>query len=137
MTARPEAPNRPALFLDRALLANAAFSGASGLVLLVAAGPAGAWLGVPDPWLLRALGGGLVAFGAGLLLLARSDRPKRGLVVAASASDFAWVAGSVVLLAAFPDLLSAAGRAAVAGVAVVVAGLGGAQLVGLRRRTQV
>lgn len=129
-------PARPAL-LGRALIGNAVFSAVSGLVLLLATEPAAAWLGVPEVWLLRSLGGGLVAFGAGLLLLARSDRPRRGLVVAASASDFAWVAGSALLLLGFPDLLTPDGRAAVAGVAVVVAGLGGAQLVGLRRRTQV
>lgn len=124
----------PSALLIRALSANAAFSGASGLALLVAAGPAAGWIGVPHPWILRALGAGLVAFGAGLLLLARSERPGRGLVVAASASDFAWVAGSGVLLLGFPDLLTPAGRAAVAAVAVAVAGLGAAQIAGLRRR---
>lgn len=135
MTSRPEGSSRPSL-LVRALAANALFSGASGLVLLLAADPAGAWLGVPETWLLRALGGGLVAFGAGLFLLARSDRPGRGLVIVASASDFAWVAASAVLLMAFPDVLSAAGRASVAGVALVVAGLGAAQLAGLGRGTR-
>lgn len=126
----------PSALLVRALQANAAFSMVSGLVLLLAAGPAGGWIGVDETGLVRALGGGLIAFGAGLLLLARSERPGRGLVIAASVSDFAWVAGSGVLLLAFPELLSAAGRAAVAGVALVVAGLGAAQLAGLGGRSQ-
>lgn len=132
MTSRPEGSNRPAL-LVRALLANAALSGTSGLILLLAAGPAGAWLGVAEPWLLRALGGGLVAFGTGLYFLARSERPGRGLVLAASVADIAWVAASAALLLGLPGLLTPAGRAAVAAVALVVAGLGGAQLAGLQQ----
>lgn len=120
--------------LVRALTANAAFSGLTGIALVAAAGPAGGWLGVAETWILRLLGVGLLAFGAGLLLLARSERPARGLVLAASASDFAWVAGSAVLLLGFPDLLTPAGNGAVAAVALVVAGLGAAQVAGLRRR---
>lgn len=124
---------RPSL-LVRVLAANAAFSGLSGLALVAAAGPVGCWLGVAEIWILRLLGIGLLGFCAGLLLLARSERPARGLVLAATASDFAWVAGSAVLLLGFPDLLTPAGNGAVAVVAVVVAGLGGAQVAGLRRR---
>lgn len=128
MKQRPEERRRSSVLLVRALAANAVFSGLSGLALLLAAG----WLGVPEPWILRALGAGLVAFAAGLALLARSARPRRDLVLAASVSDFAWVAGSAWLLVGFPDLLTSAGEAAVAVVAVLVAVLGAAQLVGLR-----
>lgn len=120
--------------LVRALAANAVFSGGSGLTLLAASGAAGTWLGVDETWILRALGGGLLAFAAGLFLMARSPRPSRPLVLAVSGADFAWVAGSAVLLLGFPDLLTPAGDVAVAAVAAVVAGLGGGQLVGLRRR---
>lgn len=122
--------------LVRALAANAGFSGASGLALLLAARPAGGWLGVAETWILRALGAALLAFGAGLALLARTERPTRGLVLAASASDFAWVAGSAGLVLGLPDLLTPAGNGTVAAVAVVVAGLGTAQIVGLRRRSE-
>lgn len=134
MKRRSAGRRRPPPLLVRALAANAAFSGISGLGLLVAAEPAGGWLGVSETWILRLLGAGLIGFGAGLLLLARSGRPPRGLVLAASASDFAWVVGSAVLLLAFPGHLTAAGAGAVGAVALVVGALGSAQLVGLRRR---
>lgn len=132
MTARPTKPSGPKL-LNLALTSNAAFSGLSGLVLVLAAEPAARWLGVPQSPLLLALGFGLLAFAVGLAALARSPRPSRPLVMAATGSDFAWVVGSAVLLVGFPDLLSPAGELAVTAVALVVAGLGCAQVVGLRR----
>lgn len=134
MKQRREERKRSSALLVRALAANALFSDLSGLALLLAAGTAARWLGVSEPWILRALGTGLVAFAAGVALLARSARPRRGLVLAASVSDFVWVAGSAWLLLGFPDLLTPAGEGAVAAVAVLVAVLGAAQLVGLRER---
>lgn len=119
--------------LPRALVANAVFSGSSGLALVVATDPVGTWLGVPDGRILLALGLGLLAFSAGLFLLARSPRSSRPFVMAATVSDGAWVLGSAVLLVAFPDLLTPAGNLTVGAVAVVVAALGGAQAVGLQR----
>lgn len=119
--------------LTRALVVNAAFSGSSGLALVVANDPAGTWLGVPDGRILLALGLGLLAFSAALVLLARSPRSRRPFVMAATASDGAWVFGSAVLLVGFPDLLTTAGNLTVGAVAVVVAALGIAQVVGLQR----
>jgi hypothetical protein len=119
--------------LTRALAANAAFSGTTGLALLLASETLGTWLGIPDTRILLVLGPALLAFAAGLTALARSDRPVRPLVLAATASDMAWVVASAVLLVGFPDLLTPAGNLAVAAVAVVVAALGSAQAVGLRR----
>lgn len=136
MNERTVVRRRSSPLLVLALAANAVFSGLSGLMLLLAAGPVGGWLGVSGTGILRLLGVGLIGFGAGLFLLARSEPPGRGLVLAASASDFAWFAGSAVLLLEFPELLTPAGHAAVAAVAVVVAGLGGAQLLGLRRSSR-
>lgn len=119
--------------LRRALLANAGFSGLSGLALLLAAAPLGQWIGVGQPWILRAIGSSLLLFAAVLVLLARADEPDRAPVIAVSGSDFAWVLGSIVLVAAFPEQLTVEGRWAVAAVALVVGGLGAAQLAGLRR----
>lgn len=124
--------SRPPL-LRRALLANAVFSGLSGLGLLAAAGPVGGWIGVTETWILRGIGAGLASFAAALVALARSDRPRPALVLAASGSDFAWVLGSGAVVAGFPELLTPAGDIAVVVVAVVVAALGCAQIVGLQR----
>lgn len=121
--------------LVRALAANAGFSGLSGLVLVVAADPVSAWIGIEGAtgW-LRAVGVGLLLFAAGLVRLVRGRGRPCGRVVAATTADLGWVAGSAVLLIAFPGLLSPAGERAVAAVAVVVAVLACAQLLGLRRR---
>jgi len=126
-----ESPRSP--LLSRALVANGVFSGSSGLVLVAATDTVGAWLGVTDSGILLVLGLGLLAFSAGLVLLSRSPRAGRPFIMAATASDGAWVLGSVVLLVGFPDLLTTAGEATVGAVAVVVAAFGIAQVVGLQR----
>lgn len=120
--------------LTRALAANAAFSGLSGLVLLAAAGPVAGWIGLEGGAWLRAIGAGLLLFAAALVGLTRSREPARRAVGAVTAADLAWVAGSALLLALFPDLLTTAGERTVGAVAVVVAALAAAQLLGLRRR---
>lgn len=127
---------RSSSLLVRSLVSNAAFSGLSGLALLLGAGPLGSWTGVSEIWLLRAIGVGLVGFCAALILLARSEPPDRRLVLAATGADFAWVLGSAALLVGFPDLLTTAGKSAVGIVAALVAAFGVAQVVGLRRLTR-
>ncbi|MDX1578748.1 MAG: hypothetical protein R3266_09685 [Gemmatimonadota bacterium] len=119
--------------LRRALVANAWFSGASGLALLFGAGPVAAWMGVSSAALLRGLGLALALFAAGLAWIARSEPLPRSLAVGATLSDVAWVVGSAVLVLGFPEVLTEAGRWTVVLVAVVVAALGGAQAAGLRR----
>ncbi|MDX1578169.1 MAG: hypothetical protein R3266_06780 [Gemmatimonadota bacterium] len=119
--------------LRRALLANAWFSAASALVLILGAGPVAAWMGVPSAGLLRVLGVALALFAAGLAWIARSDPLPRALAVGATLSDAAWVLGSAVLVLGFPEQLTVAGRWTVMLVAFVVAVMGAAQAVGLRR----
>ena len=77
------------------------------------------------------IGIGLLIFAADLLLAARRG-PDRTTLIRFSVSDLGWVAGSLVLLAGWPELLSPAGRAAVAAVALVVMGFAFWQLLGLR-----
>lgn len=120
--------------LQRALLANAAFSGVTGLAGVVAAPPLAVWLGLNDsPDLLRALGVGLLLFAAALFRLARTDRPDPRWAVAASVADALWVVGSVGLLLLAPGLLSAVGQWALGLIAVAVAAFAIAQAAGLRR----
>ena len=120
--------------LRTALRANAAFSGVSGLTLIVAAG-----------WLIDLLGvtpaGALVFVGANLLVLcgallwvaARRPMP-RGLAWTAVVLDALWVVGSLVLLLTDLLPLTTSGRWIIALLALIVAGFGGAQWAGLRHR---
>lgn len=119
--------------LRRALVANAWFSGGSGLLLLLGAGPLAAWMGVPAAALLRGLGLALTLFAAALAWIARSEPLPRALAVGATVSDAAWVFGSAVLVLGFPELLTVGGRWTVVLVAAIVAILGAAQTIGLRR----
>jgi hypothetical protein len=119
------------LFLRRSLLANAAFSGLSGLVFVIAAGPIARGIGLGDPVTLVIVGGSLVLFALGLARNAR--RPVVSLVEAriAIALDVLWVAGSAVLLLA--SLLNAAGNWAAAVLADFVLAFAICQFIGLRR----
>jgi hypothetical protein len=92
--------------------------------------PLSSWLGIAI-WISIGLGLGLLGFAAVLVLLARDPQP--ALVRAVILADAAWVAGAVVVIAVFPDLMSSAGLWALALVSVVVAELAVAQYVGLRR----
>lgn len=111
---------------------NALFSAASGIALLVGAAALEARLGAPA-WVLAAVGAGLLAFVA-MILWSLADA--RRLTVGgrmAVGGDAVWIAGAVLLLAAFPEVLSSQGRTALALVTVVVAILGALQTVGLWR----
>ena len=119
--------------LKNALLANAGFSGLSGAVLLLGAGPVAGVLGLEQVWLLRILGVILLAFAAQLVELARRPTPHRGLTWYVIANDCAWVAGSAMLLLGWPELLSVTGRWLVAAVAIVVLLFADLQWLGLRR----
>jgi len=116
----------PSTSLRRALRLNAGFSSLSAVTLLVAHTQLGSAMGV-DPRLLVLVGVGLLAF-AGMLLYtaARSDVPKlRAEALFHSLADFAWVAGSVVVIAG--GWLSTIGAGLVAAVALPVLALGIAQ----------
>ena len=116
----------PSTSLRHALRLNAGFSSLSSLTLLVAHAQLGSALGI-DPRLLIAVGVGLVAF-AGMLLYtaARSDVHRlRAEALCHSFADFAWVAGSIVVIAG--GWLTPAGTGLVAAVALPVLALGIAQ----------
>lgn len=122
------ADSRP---LRRALLANAAFSLATGLALAAAPGACGEWLGFDADGLLQVFGGALLAHAA--VLVALSAALPRG----------AWLARvNAWILVAYPPLCLALilllpmrwprGAATIAGDGLVVAGLAALQLLALR-----
>ncbi len=121
------------LLLRRALLGNASFSTASGLILLLAPATVGAWLDIEAPVLLRILGAGLLLFAAELVFQATRETPNRLRGWIASVADFSWVLASGALLAIFPGALSTRGWAIVLGVAAVVLLFGCTQAFALRR----
>jgi hypothetical protein len=120
------------LFLQRALLADAAISGATGLMLLLGAGILSQWLGVPAP-LLRYTGAILVPFAVAVLYISAPPRLTRGAVQTVMASNIVWVVASVVVLVSGAIAPTALGAVFVIFQAVVVAGFAELQFTGLRR----
>ncbi len=122
----------PSVFLRRAILADAVFSGVSALLLTFGAGALAPWLNLPEA-LLRETGLFLIAYAALVGWLGtRQSMPKMlvGIVIAGNA---AWTLASIALLfsgAVTPNLL---GEAFVAAQAIVVGALAELQYIGLRR----
>lgn len=116
--------------LIKSLRANAVFSATMGSALLLASVPLSSWLGI-ETWISIGLGLGLIGFSGILVALAREPRPS--LVRIVVLADVAWVVGAVIVIAAFPDLMSTAGFWALGVVSVIVVDLAVAQFVGLRR----
>jgi hypothetical protein len=92
------------------------------------------WLGLPAP-LLRFAGIALLPFAAIVGWLALQTSPARAGVRAIIATNFAWVAASILLLLVGGVNPTALGIAFVIFQAVVVGVLGELQYVGLRRAT--
>jgi hypothetical protein len=122
----------PSLFLRRAILADAIFSGASALLLSVGVTELGPLLGLPEA-LLRETGLFLIAYAALVGWLGtRPSMPKAPVVIVIT-GNAAWTLASIVLLfsgAVTPNLL---GEAFVAAQAIAVGALAELQYIGLRR----
>ena len=124
--------NSSDLFVRRLLLADAVISGATGALMAVAATLLEPWLGLPAG-LLRFAGIVLLPFAAGVAWLGWQPAPARAGVRAIIATNFAWVAASVLLLVAGSVSPTGLGIAFVLFQAAVVFVLGELQLVGLRK----
>lgn len=123
-------------FLRLALLADAAASGVTGLLLATAAGPLAGIFGLPEP-LLRGAGLILLPYAAIVAWVGTRDAPSHSFVRAIIAVNLLWVADSVLLLALGPALVglnpTALGIAFTLFQAAAVLGLAIAQAVALRR----
>lgn len=106
----------------KAILANAIFSGISGLAFSLFSSQLAEWMGLSPSWILLILGIGLIGFAGLLVSLTRKASITYQDAFSIIGSDISWVLGSVVLLIGFPNFLSASGNWFVAGVALVVSG---------------
>ena len=129
-----ESQTMNATFLRRSLQLDGVASGATGLLLLAAAGPFAALAGLPGPGIARAVGGVLVLYAAALLWNAARARVSRGQALAAVVLNAVWVLGSAVLIV--DGSLTLLGNAAVAVVALAVLLFAMLEAVGLRRLAQ-
>lgn len=120
--------------LTTALTANAVFSGLSGLVLTIGAGPMSHWLGIPT-WISIAAGLGLVLFSVQVAMTARDPQPQAVRVVIAG--DVVWVVLAIMLMAVFPEAMSSEGVVALVVVTGAVATFALLQWLGLRTAFRV
>jgi hypothetical protein len=132
MPADATAARRSDLFLRRALLADAAASGAMGLLLAAAAEPLAGPLGLPAA-LLRGAGLPLLPFAAFVAWLGTRPRVPRAGAWAVVALNVVWVVDSLGLLATDWVRPAGLGQAFVVAQALAVLALAGLERVGLRR----
>lgn len=111
--------------LRKTLMTNVVFSELCGVALVVFGGTLAEalapGLGSAGPWVLRALGAGLIVFALLVWLVARAGVPAVGHVHLIVVADIVWVAASVIALAFAVHTLSWAGVAVVTGAAAIVA----------------
>ncbi len=122
----------PSLFLRRAILADAIFSGVSAVLLTLGAGALAPWLSLPEA-LLRETGLFLIAYAILVGWLGTRQAMPKPLVVVVISGNAAWTLASIALLfsgAVTPNLL---GEAFVVAQAMVVGALAELQFIGLRR----
>lgn len=122
-------------FLRRALLANAAFSAISGGLMALAEPAVLSWLGL-EAVSIRPIGFFLLAFSAYLLWMACYRRVPQDLLKGVILGDWAWVAGSALLLLLRPGLFSWTGMFLVIDIAIVVSVFALLQGKGLKRASE-
>ena len=117
--------------LRNALKGNGVFSTLSGIAFIAAAGPIADRIGLAYPWVLMVIGASLLIFAVGLFRNATATDLNLLEARIAVALDFAWVLGSVVVVAL--GILSTTGNWGVAIVADIVLVFAIAQAIGVRR----
>jgi hypothetical protein len=121
--------------LRRALAVNAWITAANAVAFLAGGHLLAPIFGLPAST-LWVLGAALLAFAAHARHVARKPAPSRGEALYFVAADVAYVAGSVVVLLGFPNLMTGLGRLFFAAAADVVALLAVAEYAGLRRMSR-
>jgi len=119
--------------LRAALSANAMFSAASGILMLLQPNLVASWLGIDALWLLQCIGAGLLLFAADLVHQATRARMASWRALLSSLADFGWVGGTVLLLLGFPSIFSPQGTIISLSVAALVLLFGILQLTGIHR----
>ena len=122
----------PSVFLRRAILGDAIFSGVSAVLLTFGAGALAPLLNLPEA-LLRETGLFLIAYAALVGWLGTRQSMPKALVTIVIAGHAAWTIASIALLfsgAVTPNLL---GEAFVAMQAIAVGAIAELQYIGLRR----
>jgi len=120
---------RPSIFLSRALLADAIFSGVAAVALTLGAGTLAPFLNLPDV-LLRETGLFLIAYTALVGWLASRSTVAKALVLLVIVGNAAWTLGSIALLfsgAVSPNMLGQVfivGQALATGICVELPYLG-------------
>src|SRR5688500_13919408 len=132
-TLQMSSQERSANFLRRVLQADALASGLSGALLIMAAKPLAAFIGVGLPLPLIVTGVFLLLYAGALLQQAAQDTLSRRFVTAVIVINIAWVVGSSLILLTDLVPLTTAGNWAVAIVADLVAVFAGLEFYGLRR----
>ena len=120
--------------IQNVLRANAAFSGVSGLLMLVFSSQLASTLGGVPRWVVIAIGVGLLVYAADLVRTARG-RVARSSVVLYVAADCGWVICSALFLLLAPLSPSQVGVVLVVGAALIVAAFAALQALTLKEGT--
>lgn len=86
-----------------------------------------------QPWVFLGLGALLITNGILLVITSALPHPNRAFILFFSAGDFAWVLGTIALIAAGVAVTTPQGISAALIVAVLVGGLGAGQLLANKR----
>ena len=121
-------------FLQKAVLGNAAFSGISGLFMVLAAGSISEFLGIGNPLVLVLIGIALLLYMPFLLWLANQSPIPNWMAWLVIELDVLWVIGSLVLIFSNLVPLTTGGKWAVAFTADIVTIFAILQYIGLRRQ---
>lgn len=125
-------PQQTSPFLRRVLWIDAGLTGATALLLVVAAGLLAPPLGLPEA-LMRWAGAALIPFAVFVCWLAMREPAPRPIVWAVAAANALWAVDSVLVLLLGWVAPTTLGVIFVVGQAVVVAVLAELQIIGLKR----